>query len=111
MGRFTARPEPGESADCFVVSPEDMMKIETIELLIELSDLLSVCHHAGVMAVRLPHDLVDDELRVIADLNPMDPELDSDAHAVDEGLIFCHIVGHVEVRSNHVEESISLGVD
>jgi hypothetical protein len=52
-----------------------MMKFETIKLLLELSDLLSVCRHAGVMAVRLPHDVVDDELEVIADIKPLDLEL------------------------------------
>jgi hypothetical protein len=35
------------------------MKLESIKLL-KLFDLLLVCFHVGVVAVRLPHDLVDD---------------------------------------------------
>jgi hypothetical protein len=96
-GWFTARPKPSKGVDCFDVSLEDMMKLETIELLLQLSNLLSVCCHAGVTVVRLPHDLVDDELRVTADVKPQDIELVGDAWAIDEHLIFYHIVGRAEV--------------
>jgi hypothetical protein len=63
------------------------------------------------MAVRLPHYLVDDEFRVATDVKSLDPKLDGNAQAVDECLVFYHIVGHEEVHSNHVEESISLSRD
>jgi hypothetical protein len=56
-----------------------MMKFEAIELRFELSYLLAVYHHAGVAAIRLPHDLVDDELRVAVDVKPLDPDLGGDA--------------------------------
>jgi hypothetical protein len=56
-----------------------MMMLETIELLLELSDLLSVCHHEVVAAVQLPHDLVDNKLRVATDVKRLEHELDSDA--------------------------------
>jgi hypothetical protein len=85
------------------------MRFKTIKLLLQLSYLLMVCHHVGVTAIGLPHDQVDDELRVIVVIKPLDPELGCDAHAIDEGVIFHHIVCHVEMQSNHVEESISLG--
>jgi hypothetical protein len=52
-GLFEARPESAEGVDYFVVSLEDMMKFETIELL-KLSYLLTVCRQAAVTAVRLP---------------------------------------------------------
>jgi hypothetical protein len=55
--------------------------------------------------------LVDDELRVAADVKPLNPEFGGDAQAVDQCLIFCHIVGCEEVQSNHIEESISLTRD
>jgi hypothetical protein len=61
-GGFKAGPDLGEGVGCLIVSPEDMMKLEAIELLLQLPDLLSVCRHMGVTSVRLPHDLVDDEL-------------------------------------------------
>jgi hypothetical protein len=67
-----------------------------------------VCRHVGVVTVRLPHDLVDGELRVIVDVKPLNPKLGSDAQPIDECLIFCHIVCHAEVQSNHVEEQSPL---
>jgi hypothetical protein len=69
-----------------------MTKFKAIELLFMLSNLLTVCCHVGVMIVRLPDDLVDDELRVTTDVKPLDPKLDGDAQAVDEGLIVCTLL-------------------
>jgi hypothetical protein len=86
------------------------MKFETIKLL-KLSYLLMICHHVGVVTVRFPHDLIDDELSVAADVKPLDPDLGGDVHAIDEGLILCHIVCCTEMPSKHVEELISLGGD
>jgi hypothetical protein len=56
-----ARPELGEGASYLIASPEDMMKLKTIELL-QFPNRLSECCHVGVMTVRLPHDLFDNEL-------------------------------------------------
>jgi hypothetical protein len=47
------------------------MKLQTIKLLLQLPDLLSIFHHVGVVAVRLPHDLVDDKLRIITNVKPL----------------------------------------
>jgi hypothetical protein len=55
--------------------------------------------------------MVDDELRVIADLKPLDPMLGGDVQGVDESLVLRHIVGHVEVQSNYIKEPISLRGD
>jgi hypothetical protein len=41
-----ARPESGEGVDCFIVSLKDMMMFESSKLLLQLSNLLSVRHHA-----------------------------------------------------------------
>jgi hypothetical protein len=87
-----------------------MMELKIVELFLQPSNLLSVCHHVGVTAVQLSHDLVDDELRVATDVKPLDPEPGGDAQVVDECL-FCHIVGHAEVQSNYVTETISLWGD
>jgi hypothetical protein len=106
-----AGPKSGEGISCLIVAPEDMMKFKSIELLFKLSYLLMVCCHAGVMTIRLPHDLVDDELGVATDVKPLDPELDGDVEAVDKGLVPRHIVCGMEIQSNHIEESISLGGD
>jgi hypothetical protein len=45
------RPKLGEGVGCFIVSTKDMMKLKTNELLLELSDLLSLHRHAGVTSV------------------------------------------------------------
>jgi hypothetical protein len=87
------------------------MKLKTIKLVLQFANLLSVCCHAGVVAIRLPHDLVDNELRATADVKMLNHELSSNAQVVDECLIFHHIVGRTEVQSNHVKESISLRGD
>jgi hypothetical protein len=69
-----------------------MMKLKMIDILLKLSYLLAIYCHAQIVDVRLPHDLVDNELRIIVDVKLLDLELRSDAQAVDEGLIFCHII-------------------
>jgi hypothetical protein len=38
-----ARHESGEGIGCFIISLEDVMKFETIKLLLELPYLLAVC--------------------------------------------------------------------
>jgi hypothetical protein len=74
-----------------------MVEHETIDLLLSLPNVLPVFCHAGVMAIRLSHDLVDDELRVTTDVKPLNPKLDGDMQAVDECLVFCYNVGLAEV--------------
>jgi hypothetical protein len=101
----------GEGVSHLIVMLEDMVKCKTVELLLKLPYLLVVCRHARVMAIRLPHNLVDNELRVTADVEPLDTELDSDVYVIDEGLILHHIVCRVKMQSNYIEELISLGVD
>jgi hypothetical protein len=88
------RPESSEGVWRLVVALEDVMEFEVIKFLLELSYLLAVCRHARVAAIQLSHDLVDDELGVVMDVKPLDPEIDGDAQIVDEGLIFCHVVCH-----------------
>jgi hypothetical protein len=78
-GLFAARPESSEGVDYLIIALEDTMKFKTVELLLELPYLSVVGRHAGVVAIRLPHGLIDNELRVTADVELMDPELGSDA--------------------------------
>jgi hypothetical protein len=88
-----------------------MVELKTIELLLQLPNLLPICCHAGVVTVWLSHDLVHDELRVIADIKPLNPNLSGDAQAVDKRLVFHHIVGATEVQPKHIEETVSLRID
>jgi hypothetical protein len=78
-GLFVTRPESGKGVGHLIVASEDMMNFKTVKLLIKLSYLLEVCHHAGVATIQLPHDLVDDELRAAMDVKSLDPELGGDA--------------------------------
>jgi hypothetical protein len=78
-----------------------MIMFKAVELLVEHSYLLAVCHHASVTTIQLPHDLVDYELRVVEDVKQLDLELGGDAHVADEGHISCHIICHMEMWSKH----------
>jgi hypothetical protein len=78
-GWLAARSESSEGIGCLVVSSEDMMKLKTIEFLLQRSHLLSVSRHAGITTVRLSHYLIDDELRVSSNIKLLNPEFGSDA--------------------------------
>jgi hypothetical protein len=106
---FATRHEPCEGINLLVVMPKDMIKFKTIKHLHNLSYLLVVCRHVATVTVQFPLNLVDNEFRVAMDVKPLDPELGNDAQANDEGLVFCHIVCHTEMQSNHEEELIALG--
>jgi hypothetical protein len=97
QGLLTIRFELSEGVSHLIVMSEDMMKFKAIKLLLEHPYLLAVCRHAVVATIWLPQDLVDDELRVPMNVEPLDIELGGDAHAVDEGLIFRRIVGCTEM--------------
>ena len=56
-----------------------MIDLEAIELVLQLVDFSTACHHLGVMAARLLHDLVDDQLGVSPDVEASDTQLDGDA--------------------------------
>ena len=57
----------------------DMMQLDPSEFVLELTYLLAVCCHEGGFAGGLLHDLVNDQLRVTADVEPRSAELDGDA--------------------------------
>jgi hypothetical protein len=75
-----------------------MVELKTIKFLLQPSYLLPVGCHAGVVTIRLSHYLIDDELKVSADVKPLNPKFGGDAQTVDQGLILCHIVGGAEVH-------------
>jgi hypothetical protein len=59
---FATRPESGQGVSHLIVASEDMMKFKAVEFLLKLPYLLAVGCHEGVMTVRLPYHLVDDDL-------------------------------------------------
>jgi hypothetical protein len=79
---LAAWPVTGEGVGCLVVSPEDMVELEGVKFLLQHPNLLPICSHAGVMIVRLPHVLNDDELRVL-DVKPLNLKFSDNAHTID----------------------------
>ena len=57
----------------------DMMQLDPLEFVLELAHLLAVCYHEGAFAGGLLHELINDQLRVAADIQPHSVELDGDA--------------------------------
>jgi hypothetical protein len=96
-GRFTARLELGEGVGRLVVLSKNMLELKAIDLLLQLSNLLPVCSHTGVAIVQLSRNLIDDELRVSADVKPLNPKFGGDAQTVDQCLVLHPIVGGAEV--------------
>ena len=68
------------------------MQLDPLEFVLELSHLLAVCYHEGAFVGGLLHDLVDDQLRVVANVESLSTKLDGDAQSVDEGLVFYGVV-------------------
>ena len=56
-----------------VVAPSDVVELEPVELVFQALNLVAVGFHLRVTAVGVLHDLVDDELRVIAGVEAPDP--------------------------------------
>ena len=77
-----------------------MVELEAIELVLQLSDLMTIRSHLGVVVACLLHDLVDDQLRVASDVKLSDAQLNGDAQAIDECLILSHIIQNREVDAN-----------
>ena len=65
--------------DRLIEAPWDVIEFEAVESVLQSSDLLVVRSHLGVMAARLLHDLVDDQLGVALDVEALDAQLDGNA--------------------------------
>jgi hypothetical protein len=96
-GWFMAQPELGKAINCLIVSLKDMVELETVELFLQLPNLLPVCSHVGVTTIRLSHNLIDNELSVSMDIKPLNPKFSGDVQTVDQCLILPHNVGGMEV--------------
>jgi hypothetical protein len=58
---------------------------------------LTVYRHLRVHTVFVLHDLIHDQLRVSPDLKALNPELDGDSKAVDQGFVLGGVVRCWEV--------------
>ena len=63
----------------FVEAPWDVIEFKAVEYVLQLSDFLAVRLHLGVVAARLLHDLVDDQLGVAPDVEASDAQIDGDS--------------------------------
>ena len=66
-----------EKIDGIIVLLGDVMQLDPLEFVLKLSHLLAVCCHEGAF-VGLFHDLVDDRLRVAANVESRSAKLDGD---------------------------------
>jgi hypothetical protein len=110
-GWLTARPERSGGVGYLIFSTDDMVELDDIKFVFQLSYLLLVCNHVGVITVQLSHDMIDDELRVSVDLKPLNPMFGGNAHALDQCLLLHQIAGGAEVWSNIIKELISIRRD
>ena len=62
-----------------IEAPWDVIEFEAVEFVLQPLDLLAVRSHLGVVAARLLHDLVDDQLGVTLDVKASDAQLDGDS--------------------------------
>ena len=62
-----------------IVPSRDVMQFNSLEFVLELTHLLVVCCHEGAFAGGLLHDLINDQFRVIANVESRSTELDGNA--------------------------------
>jgi hypothetical protein len=90
--RLAARRHFCQLVGCLVESSRDVVELEAIELILQLSNPLAVRGHLGVEAAQLFHDLVDDRSRVTSNVKSLNAQLNGDAQAVDECLVPSHVI-------------------
>ena len=76
---FSARCCFRKRVGCFVEAPWDVIEFEAVESVLQPSDFLVVRRHLGVVAARLLHDLLDDQLGIAPDVEASDAQLDGDS--------------------------------
>ena len=62
-----------------IEAPRDVIELEAVELVLQPVNFLIVCSHLGFVAVRLLHDLVDDQLGISSNVEASDAYLDGNA--------------------------------
>ena len=92
QGRISPGGQFCEEISGIAAPSRDVTQFDPLEFVLELAHLLAVCCHEGAFAGGLLHDLVDDQLRVTADVESRSAELDGDVQPVDEGVVFRDVV-------------------
>jgi hypothetical protein len=83
VGRIPLGCHLGECFGIIVVLPQDVMQLDSSELVLQFAHLHALCVHEGALAVGLLHDLVHYYLRVVIGVEPSGPKLDSNMEAID----------------------------
>ena len=91
-GRVSPGGQFCEKIGIIVVLSGDMVQPDPLEFVLKLEHLLAVCCHEGAFVGGFLHDLINDQLRIAANVESHSAELNGDAQSIDEGLIFCGIV-------------------
>jgi hypothetical protein len=68
------------------------MKLEAMELVLQIMHGLTVRRHLWIHTVFVLHHLIYNQIRVSPDLEAFDPELNGDSEAVDQGFIHGGVV-------------------
>ena len=69
--RLLARPHFCQRVSYLIEIPRNVVELKAIELVLQLADFLAICHHLGIVAAQLLHDLVDDQLGVAPDVEAL----------------------------------------
>jgi hypothetical protein len=78
---------------CSLVVPStNMVEFQPIELIFQAPNFVTMGLHFLVAAVRVLHDLVNNELRVATSVEVPNPKLDGDVQPIHQGLIFGYVV-------------------
>jgi hypothetical protein len=85
-----------------------MVKLKALQLLFQFVYFAIVCKHSWVAWLDHLHDLVDDKLGVTSYKVSSRSYMGCDMKPIDEGLIFCHVIGAVDVEADSVVELLSL---
>jgi hypothetical protein len=69
-----------------------VIELDAVEFVLEGPHGLAVRLHLVVVAARVLHDLVDQELRIPPHVETFDAYLDGDLEAAEQGLVLGHVV-------------------
>jgi hypothetical protein len=93
------------------VAATDVVKLQDLEVSLELAYLSAVGVHRILLDVERLIDLVDDDHGVVVSDEPLDSQGNSDVLSVDQSLVLDTIVGRLVVDLQDIFQVIALGRD
>jgi hypothetical protein len=86
-----------------------VVELQAEEFMFEAPNFFAVGFHPYVMAARVLHHLVNDELGVPSDIEAPDSQFDDDAQTIDQGFILDDVVGRNDVELYNVSQMYAEG--